>query len=99
MNSVTPQDVESKNGVNGPQWVSSIYDTRDHVESEYPAVTGYNIQGALAHKSSKDPSDPHDVITLGFFSQNGTRFLSGHVHLDGSFKLAESRSGRGKGNK
>ncbi|KAB8265974.1 hypothetical protein BDV32DRAFT_42 [Aspergillus pseudonomiae] len=54
-------------------------------------------RGARAHKSSKDPTDPDDVITIAFYSQNGTRQLSGHVHVDGTYNIAESRAGKGKG--
>lgn len=57
------------------------------------------IRGAKAHKSAKDPTDPEDVLTIGFKSQNGTRLLSGHVHENGTYKLAESRAGKGKGKK
>jgi hypothetical protein len=56
-------------------------------------------RGAKAHKSSRDPSDPDDVLTIAFYSQNGTRMLSGHVHDNGTYRLAESRAGKGKGNK
>jgi hypothetical protein len=58
-----------------------------------------DLRGAKAHTSSKDPTDTDDVITIGFYSQNGTRLLSGHVHADGTYKLAESRAGKGKGKK
>lgn len=53
-------------------------------------------RGAKPHKSSKDPSDPDDVLTIAFYSQNGTRLLSGHVHENGTYKLSESRAGKGK---
>ncbi|PYH99826.1 hypothetical protein BO71DRAFT_394047 [Aspergillus ellipticus CBS 707.79] len=94
---VTEEDVRKTNGSSGSQWVSSLQKLKDDVESQYDSVTGYEIQGAKAHKSSKDPSDPDDVITIGFYSQNGTRLLSGHVHENGTYKLAESRAGKGKG--
>jgi hypothetical protein len=54
-------------------------------------------RGAKAHKSSNDPTDPEDVITIAFYSQRGTRFLSGHVHERGTYNLTESRAGKGKG--
>lgn len=57
------------------------------------------IRGAKAHQSHKDPTDPMDVLTIGFYSQSGTRLLSGHVHEDGTYKLAESRAGKGKAKK
>ncbi|RAL06583.1 uncharacterized protein BO97DRAFT_401728 [Aspergillus homomorphus CBS 101889] len=94
---VTEEDVRKTNGSSGSQWVSSLQKLKDDVESQYDSVTGYEIQGAKAHKSSKDPADPEDVITIGFYSQNGTRLLSGHVHENGTYKLAESRAGKGKG--
>jgi hypothetical protein len=54
-------------------------------------------RGAKAHKSHKDPTDPDDVLTIAFYSQNGTRLLSGHVHENGTYKVAESRARKGKG--
>lgn len=53
-------------------------------------------RGAKAYKSSKDLTDDDDVLTIAFYSQNGTRLLGGHVHEDGTYKLAESRAGKGK---
>ncbi|KAF9885148.1 hypothetical protein FE257_000674 [Aspergillus nanangensis] len=73
--------------------------TLEDVRSQYNTAAGYEIQGAKAHKSSKDPSDLDDVLTIAFYSQNGTRLLSGHVHENGTYKLAESRAGKGKGGK
>ncbi|KAG2001297.1 hypothetical protein GB937_010316 [Aspergillus fischeri] len=96
---VTIDDVRKENGPNGEQWVKSVQKIRDDVETQYRDVTGFEIQGAKAHTSSKDPTDTDDVITIGFYSQNGTRLLSGHVHADGTYKLAESRAGKGKGKK
>ncbi|GIJ99640.1 hypothetical protein Aspvir_003641 [Aspergillus viridinutans] len=94
---VTIEDVRKTNGSKGDEWVASVQKIRDEVETQYNVVTSYEIQGAKAHKSSKDPTDPDDVITVGFYSQNGTRLLSGHVHADGTYKLTESRAGKGKG--
>ncbi|KAI2794150.1 hypothetical protein POX_a00740 [Penicillium oxalicum] len=112
---VTLEDVRSTNGPKGDQWVSSVTKIRDDVETQasatnisyvhladrqqYTTAAGYEIQGAKAHKSSKDPSDPDDVLTIAFYSQNGTRLLSGHIHENGTYKLAESRAGKGKGSK
>ncbi|KAI1909606.1 hypothetical protein LOZ12_001372 [Ophidiomyces ophidiicola] len=93
---VTLADVQSVNGAQGVSWVESVKKMRDAVEILYPDVTQYMIQGAKAHKSSKDPTDSKDTINVGFYSKNGTRFLSGHAHEDGSYKLTESRAGRGK---
>ncbi|RMD42064.1 hypothetical protein DV735_g3062, partial [Chaetothyriales sp. CBS 134920] len=87
---VTLEDVRTVNGDKGETWVDSVV----HTASEYPIVKGFEIQGAKAHKPHKDPSDPEEVITLGFYSANGSRVLSGHVHQDGSYKLAESRMGK-----
>ncbi|KAL3429150.1 hypothetical protein BDV09DRAFT_180876 [Aspergillus tetrazonus] len=93
---VTLDDVRSLNGSSGDKWVSSVKKIRDDIESKYPTLTGYEIQGAKAHKSSKDPTDDDDVLTIAFYSQNGTRLLSGHVREDGTYRLAESRAGKGK---
>lgn len=45
--------------------------------------------------SSADPEDPREVITFSFY-QGKTRLLAGHLHLDGSYKLSETRAGRRK---
>ncbi|PYH38663.1 MFS general substrate transporter [Aspergillus neoniger CBS 115656] len=66
-------------------------------ETQYDTVTGYFIQGAKAHNSSKVPTDDKKVITVGFYSKNGIRLLSGHVHEDGSYQLFESRAGKEMG--
>ncbi|KAJ9272126.1 hypothetical protein DTO212C5_1889 [Paecilomyces variotii] len=92
----TLEEVQAANGSNGDRWVSSVENARDNVGTQYEDVTDYMIQGANAHQSSKDPSDTQKVITLAFFNKSGTRMLSGHVHEDGTFKLAESRAGKGK---
>ncbi|KAE8400565.1 hypothetical protein BDV37DRAFT_286569 [Aspergillus pseudonomiae] len=91
------EDVRRMNGVEGDKWVTSVNKVRDDIEAQYDGVKEYEIQGARAHKSSKDPTDPDDVITIAFYSQNGTRQLSGHVHVDGTYNIAESRAGKGKG--
>ncbi|KAG5760586.1 hypothetical protein H9Q72_011301 [Fusarium xylarioides] len=96
---VSIDDVKAVNGDKGSKWADSVTGTASAVEEQYPTVTGYEIQGAKAHKSSRDPTDPDDVITLAFYSVNGTRLLSGHVHENGSYKLAESRMGKGKAKK
>lgn len=48
----------------------------------------------MPHKSSKDPSDLKECITVGFYTLIGTRPCSGHAHADNSYKLVLSRSGR-----
>jgi hypothetical protein len=67
---------------------------RSNLEDSYTEDIRDNCRGAKAHKSSKDPDDPDDVITLAFYTARGQRMLSGHVHENGTFKLAESRLGR-----
>ncbi|KAE8348354.1 hypothetical protein BDV28DRAFT_152920 [Aspergillus coremiiformis] len=94
---VTLEDVQTLNSPDGERWVSSVQKIRDKVEDLYDNVAEYEIQGGKAHKSKKDPTDPDDIITIGFYSKSGTRLLSGHVHANGSYKLAESRAGRGQG--
>ncbi|KAL2261788.1 hypothetical protein VTK26DRAFT_3368 [Humicola hyalothermophila] len=94
---VTLEDVKQVNGPSGETWAESVQTVMNIVEEQYPGLAEVEIQGAKAHKPSKDPSDPNDVITLGFYSSGGTRWLSGHVHEDATYKLEESRSGKGKG--
>ena len=50
--------------------------------------------GSQAHKSSKDPSDPKQCVTLAMFSANGTRIGSAHIHEDGTYNDFPSRAGK-----
>ncbi|KAI0417193.1 hypothetical protein F5X98DRAFT_375058 [Xylaria grammica] len=59
-------------------------------------LTGFDIQGSKPHKSSRDPNDPAKVITVGFYA-DAVRYLSIHLHEDGTFNQWESRGGKGKG--
>lgn len=51
-------------------------------------------RGAKAHKSSKDPNETQDVITLAFYSHKGTRIGSAHAREDGTYTFQASRAGR-----
>ncbi|PWY95975.1 hypothetical protein BO94DRAFT_620324 [Aspergillus sclerotioniger CBS 115572] len=58
-----------------------------------PRIVAADIQGAKAHISSKDTSDPEEVITVGLQTQGGLRVGTLHIHLSGSFKFFASRAG------
>ncbi|CAK1362661.1 uncharacterized protein RHO25_007083 [Cercospora beticola] len=67
------------------------------IEKKYPKVQDAKIQGAQPHKSSKDPNDPKQVITISYHTAKGTRVTSVHVHDDNTFVEFPSRNaGKGK---
>ncbi|RAK93355.1 hypothetical protein BO79DRAFT_284013 [Aspergillus costaricaensis CBS 115574] len=98
--------VRSLNGANGNRWteldangsqnhfcgylVSDLVPLLSHCRSQ----TKISCRGAKAHVSSKDRSDPEQVITVGLKTQGGVRVGTLHVHLSGSFKSFPSRAGR-----
>ncbi|PGH21433.1 hypothetical protein AJ80_03224 [Polytolypa hystricis UAMH7299] len=51
-------------------------------------------RGSNPHKSSKDPSDDKQVITVSYHTASGTRVLSIHAHDDGTWKEFMSRTGK-----
>ncbi|KAK2052811.1 hypothetical protein LY76DRAFT_650295 [Colletotrichum caudatum] len=65
-----------------------------HPYEDRTDVASYEIQGAKAHKSSKDPNETQDVITLAFYSHKGTRIGSVHAREDGTYTFQSSRAGR-----
>ncbi|KAB8213321.1 hypothetical protein BDV33DRAFT_66986 [Aspergillus novoparasiticus] len=76
------------------EWENALADAASKVEAQNPKVADAKIQGALAHKSSKDPDEKEKIVTVGFYSVGGTRLLSSHVRRDGSYKSWESRAGK-----
>lgn len=52
-----------------------------------PRIITADIQGAMAHKSSKDKDDLQEVITVGLQTKSGTRVGSVHLHVDGTWKF------------
>lgn len=55
------------------------------------------VRGSEPHKSSKDPSDSKEVITISYHTAKGTRVTSVHVHNDATYKEFPSRNaGKGK---
>ncbi|GLA41061.1 hypothetical protein AnigIFM63309_008905 [Aspergillus niger] len=86
--------VSSLNGPDGERWTDSTRNVCEAVERADPRIAVADIQGAKAHVSSKDRSDPEQVITVGLKTQGGVRVGTLHVHLGGSFKFFPSRAGR-----
>ncbi|KAK2752872.1 hypothetical protein FQN54_008025 [Arachnomyces sp. PD_36] len=91
------QDIAVSNGPAGNIWEGMTKRVCDAIEKADPRIKVANVQGALAHRSSKDRNDKQDVITVGLTTSAGTRVGSVHVHLDGSFKFFPSRAGRDGG--
>lgn len=54
-------------------------------------------RGTTAHRSSKDPSDPKEVITISYHTGKGSRLLSIHAHDDGTWNEFFSRAGKNVG--
>ncbi|KAG9252509.1 uncharacterized protein F5Z01DRAFT_660851 [Emericellopsis atlantica] len=91
---VSLQDVVQINEKSGSQWAENVQSVASTIESQRTDVASYEIQGAKAHKSKKDPNETQDVITLGFYSAGGTRIGSAHAREDGTYTFQSSRAGR-----
>ncbi|KAJ0158569.1 hypothetical protein CTA2_11309 [Colletotrichum tanaceti] len=91
---VSLQDVVKINEPSGAKWAKNVETVASTVESQRTDVASYEIQGAKAHKSRKDPNETQDVITLAFFSARGTRIGSAHAREDGTYTFQSSRAGR-----
>ncbi|ODA80586.1 hypothetical protein RJ55_03545 [Drechmeria coniospora] len=91
---VSLEDVLQLNDKDGPKWVGNVQGVASAIESQRSDVASYEIQGAKAHKSSKDPTETQNVITLAFYSIKGTRVGSAHACEDGGFTFHPSRAGR-----
>ncbi|KAK2777403.1 hypothetical protein CKAH01_12088 [Colletotrichum kahawae] len=91
---VSLQDVKQVNETSGAQWAENVQIVASSIESQRTDVVSYEIQGAKAHKSSKDPNETQDVITLAFYSARGTRIGSAHAREDGTYTFQSSRAGR-----
>ncbi|EFQ28085.1 uncharacterized protein GLRG_03229 [Colletotrichum graminicola M1.001] len=91
---VSLQDVKQVNEPIGAQWAENVQIVVSSIESQRTDVASYEIQGAKAHKSSKDPNETQDVITLAFYSHKGTRIGSAHAREDGTYTFQASRAGR-----
>ncbi|KAM3416882.1 hypothetical protein BST61_g8470 [Cercospora zeina] len=48
------------------------------------------------HKSSKDPNEKLDVVTISIHTEKGTRLESDHVREDGTSTKKTTRSGGAK---
>ncbi|KNG86283.1 hypothetical protein ANOM_005939 [Aspergillus nomiae NRRL 13137] len=55
---VSPDDILVSNGLTGPAWERSARRVTDAIEKADPRIIIAIIQGARAHFSSKDKSDP-----------------------------------------
>ncbi|PYI05562.1 hypothetical protein BO78DRAFT_398079 [Aspergillus sclerotiicarbonarius CBS 121057] len=78
----------------GPGYSNTIEAAGIDIEERFPAVVEGRIQGTTPHPSSKDRSDQKKVVTVGFHTQKGTRYLSIHAHEDGTWKEFYSRAGK-----
>ncbi|EER39563.1 conserved hypothetical protein [Histoplasma capsulatum H143] len=80
----------------GPGYSNTVEAAGKAIEQRVPAITQAKIQGTRPHRSSKDPFDTKEVITVSFHDDKGTRLLSIHAHDDGTWKEYFSRAGRSK---
>ncbi|RDH36210.1 hypothetical protein BDQ94DRAFT_121650 [Aspergillus welwitschiae] len=90
----TPMDEILTSNEDGAEWKSSATNTCTLIEQAEPRITVAELQGSVAHQSSKDKNDQQKVLTLGLKTNNGTQVGSVHVHMDGTFKLFPNRAGR-----
>ncbi|KAB8253551.1 hypothetical protein BDV32DRAFT_156041 [Aspergillus pseudonomiae] len=88
---ISVEDVAKKSGQG---WKTGINKAVPGLRSRYPRAKTAEFNGDQSHKSSKDPSDPKDVVTLAMFSERGTRLGSAHIHEDGTFNDFPSRAGK-----
>ncbi|OQE14625.1 hypothetical protein PENSTE_c034G08223 [Penicillium steckii] len=88
------EDVFVMNGSNGMEWRNSLQTVCTAVEKADSRIMVADVEGAVAHISSKDTHDPEHVITVGLKIQSGTRICSLHVHLDDTWSFFLSRAGR-----
>ncbi|KAL4944940.1 hypothetical protein BDV06DRAFT_209816 [Aspergillus oleicola] len=86
--------LETLNMEAGKAWSSTVYNAGESIEKKFPAVVEGRIQRTKPHPSSKDRSDSKDVVTVGYYTANGTRYLSIHAHEDGTWTEFFSRAGR-----
>ncbi|KAB8356543.1 hypothetical protein FH972_024126 [Carpinus fangiana] len=66
------------------------------VDTASDAIEKKYFRGSSPRKSTKDPSDNKDVITVGYYTASGTRLPSVHVHEDGTYNEFLSRAGKNK---
>ncbi|OAA66944.1 hypothetical protein SPI_01520 [Niveomyces insectorum RCEF 264] len=79
---------------NGESWVTGFINLSQDMKQQY-GVSGFDIQGSRPHMSSNDPSDTKKTVTIGFYLDKA-RYLSAHLHEDGTYNFWESRKGKGK---
>ncbi|RAH84390.1 hypothetical protein BO86DRAFT_242394 [Aspergillus japonicus CBS 114.51] len=88
---ISVEDVAARSGAG---WKNGINAAVPHLRAKYPRAATASFNGSQAHKSSKDPTDPKNCVTLAMFSERGTRIASAHIHEDGTFNDFPSRAGR-----
>ncbi|KAK2752470.1 hypothetical protein FQN54_008132 [Arachnomyces sp. PD_36] len=90
---VSVEDVVRRSGTG---WQGGFDTALPSVRQKYPTAKTAIIQGSQAHKSSKDPLDPKNVVTLAMYDENDVRVGSAHIHEDGTFTDHPSRAGESK---
>ncbi|KAK2858367.1 hypothetical protein FQN49_004798, partial [Arthroderma sp. PD_2] len=80
----------------GPGFGNTVAAASKAIEEKVPVAAEAKIQGTRPHRSSRDPADKKDVITVSYHDEKGTRILSIHAHSDGTWNEYFSRAGRNK---
>ncbi|KAI9929664.1 hypothetical protein ASPWEDRAFT_172672 [Aspergillus wentii DTO 134E9] len=88
------EQIAASNKGDGEDWKSSATTACNSIEIAEPRITQAELQGSVAHYSSKDKSDRQKVLTVGLKTNNGTQVGAIHVHVDGTWKLFPNRAGR-----
>ncbi|PYI28527.1 hypothetical protein BP00DRAFT_377236, partial [Aspergillus indologenus CBS 114.80] len=78
----------------GAGYSNTVSAASSSIEKKYPDIVEGRIQGTKPHQSSRDKTDAKNVVTVGYHSRNGTRYLSIHAHEDGTWKEFLSRAGQ-----
>ncbi|KAK2759996.1 hypothetical protein FQN54_002732 [Arachnomyces sp. PD_36] len=80
----------------GASFGNTVEAASSAIEQKMPMATEAQIQGTRPHRSSRDPTDTKEVITVSYHDERGVRLLSIHAHSDGTWNEFLSRSGRSK---
>ncbi|KAF2150846.1 hypothetical protein K461DRAFT_296079 [Myriangium duriaei CBS 260.36] len=91
----TELDLIAANGSRGPKVVEAVHAIEAHAEAMYPGKASVlKIQGTKLHKSTKDPNETEEVVSVSVLTESGTRLLSGHAQASGGFTTHTARAGR-----
>ncbi|KDR84396.1 hypothetical protein GALMADRAFT_133704 [Galerina marginata CBS 339.88] len=90
----TLEEVQATNGEEVRNTVAGILQTTEIAD---PSVKAYNVRGDHFHRSSKDPTETEDVLSVQLFNDTVATKQSYletlHIHRDGTFKTNKKTEG------